>query len=100
MNILNTLNEWLVRQISKLNRRASLEEQKVGGRLWWQREQESYMKLQTKELKEKAYAALVRREARKRARYIRECERGNPCPSPTAPTRSSKRAKILPGSST
>ena len=75
MNLFETLHAWLVKIISKMNRQTYSEEQQF-----------------------KNYAALVRREQRKRARFIRECERGNPCRFPTAPTKSSKKGNTSHGS--
>ena len=75
MKAFETLHAWLVKLISKMNRQTYSEEQQF-----------------------KNYAALVRREQRKRARFIRECERGNPCRFPTAPTKSSKKGNTSLGS--
>lgn len=73
MNLFNTLHAWLVKLISNMNRQTSSEQQ------------------------ERDWRNLIRREARKRAKFIRQCEQGK-TPRPTAPTKSLKKGNTSPGS--
>ena len=74
MNLFNTLHAWLVKKISKMNRETSSEKQEIQWR------------------------NLIRREARKRAKFIRQCEQGKFPNRPTAPTKSSRKGNTSLGS--